>query len=798
MKKIFMIFGLALTSGAAFAQSGAVKGRVLQHDGSPATQVVVTLDNSDEEATTDNNGVFILDAAPGTHKITVHGVGIKPKVVEVKVSDDKTVTIEDVYLKRGSNELDEIVIGDTKAKYVENKASTSLRVNTPVLEMPQNIQIVTAKVLADQQATSMSDGVIRNVSGATRLEHWGDMYARINARGSRLSSFRNGENITSNWGPLTEDMAFVDRIEFVKGPAGFMMSTGEPSGIYNVVTKRPTGETKGEANIMLGSYDFYRASLDLDGKFDKAGKVLYRLNVLGQTKNSFRPYEFADRYGFAPVITYNIDENTSITAEYIFQHAKMSNVGSYYIFDTQGYGTLPRTATNADPGLEPTVVNDHNINFVLNHKFDANWKLTAQASYYNYSQVGSSMWTSYSATDSLGNPVSPVLGGGKVIRNQSIWDSRNIMKFGQVYINGEANTGVVHHRVLGGLDIGNKQYMADWSADHDLDTYAAPYDPLNPKGPSNGYGNVQFDRRRDSIPFIQRASSVLDQSYASLYAQDELGFFDGTLRLTLAGRYTYVKDNSYGSITEGKKFTPRIGLSYSIDRSTSVYALYDQTFVPQAGIKRDGSNVSPLTGNNMELGIKRNWFGGKWTTGISAYRILKNNEAAPDPGDPTGKYSIEFGQTKTQGVEIDLRGEIVRGLTMVANYAYTDSKITKDLIDEKNVGNVVPGYAKHTANAWINYSIQEGVLKGLGISGGFTFMADRTTWSWNAEAAVKELPTYFKLDGGLFYETGKIRLTASLFNITDKYLYSGSAYANYYYYQAEAGRNWRMGITYRF
>jgi len=797
MKKIFMIFGLALAAGAVHAQSGAVRGRILQHDGTPAAQVLVTVDDAEEEVTTDNNGVFVLDVTPGRHKVTVHGVGIKAKTVEVTVGDDKTVSIDDIYLKKGGNELEEIVIGDTKNKYVDNKPSTSMRVNTPILEMAQNIQVVPAKVMADQQATSMSDGVIRNVSGATRLEHWGDMYSRVNARGGRLASFRNGENITSNWGPLTEDMAFVDRIEFIKGPAGFMMSTGEPSGIFNVVTKRPTGETKGQADFMFGSYDFYRATVDLDGKFDKAGKVLYRLNVLGQTKNSFRPYEFNDRYGFAPVITYNIDDKTSITAEYIFQHAKMSNVGSSYIFDTAGYGTLPRTATNADPGLEPTNVNDHNINFVLNHKFSDTWKLTAQASYYNSGQVGSSMWTSSSATDSLGNPVNPVLGGGKVIRNQSIWDSRNIMKFGQVYLNGEATTGFVRHRVVGGLDISNKQYMADWSKNHDLDTYADPYDPLNPKVPSNGYGNVIFQEWRDSVPFVQRASSAINQTYASLYAQDELGFLEGTLRLTLAGRYTYVKNNNYGTIAEDKKFTPRIGLSYSIDRNTAAYALYDQTFVPQVGEKKDGSEVKPLTGNNMEIGVKRNWFNGKWATGISVYRILKNNELAADPSDGTGRYVVDFGQTKTQGVEVDLRGEIVRGLTMVANYAYTDSKISKSP-DEEKIGNVVPGYAKHTANAWINYAFQEGILKGFGISGGFTYLVDRTTWSWDASTAVKQLPDYFKLDGGLFYETGKIKLTANLFNLTDKYLYSGSAYANYYYYQAEAGRNWKVGVTYRF
>ncbi|KAF5279852.1 hypothetical protein FQR65_LT15214 [Abscondita terminalis] len=68
-------------------------------------------------------------------------------------------------------------------------------------------------------------------------------------RGSQIQAFRNGMNVVSSfWSPLSEDMSTVERIEFVKGPAGFMMSSGDPAGIYNVVTKKPTAENKGEVD----------------------------------------------------------------------------------------------------------------------------------------------------------------------------------------------------------------------------------------------------------------------------------------------------------------------------------------------------------------------------------------------------------------------------------------------------------------------------------------------------------------------------------------------------------------------
>jgi iron complex outermembrane receptor protein len=195
---------------------------------------------------------------------------------------------------------------------------------------------------------------------------------------------------------------------------------------------------------------------------------------------------------------------------------------------------------------------------------------------------------------------------GKIIRNVSIWDASNIMKFGQVYLNGNVQTGIVHHRILAGIDAGDKEYIADWNDGFNLDAYESPFDVNNPTygNPSNGYHADQFRLRRESMSLAQRAGiyGMVNQSYASAYVQDELGFFENTLRLTLAGRYTYVRNNDYNTVTEAKKFTPRVGLSYSIDKSTAVYALYDQAFVPQSGIKKDGSTVKPLTGNNMEIG----------------------------------------------------------------------------------------------------------------------------------------------------------------------------------------------------
>ena len=169
--------------------------------------------------------------------------------------------------------------------------------------------------------------------------------------------------------------------------------------------------------------------------------------------------------------------------------------------------------------------------------------------------------------------------------------------------------------------------------------------------------------------------------------------------------------------------------------------------------------------------------------------------------------SIPIGEKTSQGIEFDARGEVFRGLNATLNYAYTDSKTTKVTPGVAgNVGDLTPGFAKHTVNGWLGYKLPSGFLKGSGISGGFTYLVDRATQTYSATQPEKNLPDYFKLDGGLFWEGKKVKITANAFNILDKYLYTGAFYDGYfastpngvYSWQSEAPRNYRVSIAYRF
>lgn len=706
-----------------------------------------------------------------------------PVIAPIYAQDNNKIKLDNDSLYT-NYELDEVVIEVSNNLYKQSLPSESLRLDGSILKLPQSIQVLDNLALESQQLYSMSDGIVRNVSGAAKIEEWGDMYTYITMRGSRAASFRNGMNISYMYGLLSEDMSFVDRVEFVKGPSSFLFSNGEPSGIYNVVTKRPTGNNTGSVTLGMGSYGLYRGTLDLDGTLDKDHSLQYRFNIAAQSNNAFREYESTKRFSIAPVLTYQLSDKTDLTFEYIFQFAKMPDLGISNLFSKQGYGDVERKQTLSDPKLEATYVRDQNITFNLQHRFNSNWKLTTQLSYFRYDQQGSFIW------------IKSLNEAGDAQRIQYIWDALSEMSFGQIYINGKVQTGAVTHHLLGGLDLSDKSYLADFAQSHLLDSigtyniykeqYQAPY-----------YGVAHFDR---SLNLKQRVGKdfLLESRLTSIYLQDELGFFEDRIRLALSGRLSFVKENNYGTTSFNRKFTPRVSLSYSLSSHGTLYGLFDQSFVPQSGRLRSGETVKPLTGNNFEVGYKQAWMDGAWSSSLVLYQINKRNQTSPDPDNIGGEnYVLQFGKTRTQGVEFDVKGELFRGLSVVANYAYTNSKVTETTSKYKK-GDHVPGYSTHTMNVWLFYKIQEGILQNFGFSAGVTYLADRNTW-WNGVLGGEQLPNYFKLDGGISWNNDNLNINLNVYNILDKYLYSGAFHSSgWYYWRPEAPCNFRLGIAYKF
>lgn len=778
IKKILLVTIVLFSINFFYGQNGSIKGKVVSTQGKGIQNVNVAITSLEKGTTTNNQGAFYINnLKPGNYTLEISYIGYNSQKIAATVKNNETTNVSNIVLIENQEQLTEVVVEGHKVnKYSQKKPSSALRLKGELVKLPQNIQVISSELLLDQQVTNIMDGVIRNVSGVTMLEHWGH-FARVNMRGFRLPAFRNGINVQDTWGPLSEDMNTVDRIEFVKGPAGFMMSAGEPGGFYNVVTKKPTSTPVAQISLSGGSFDYYRGTVDLGGKLTEDGKLLYRFNGMYQTSDTHRGNEDAQRFGIAPALTYNISNKTSITTELNLQQAE-SFIGSAYIFApaTNGYGSLDRDFKFTDNNYPVTDIQELTLFTNLKHEISKNWSFETQFAYLRYDQKGNSTWL-WNFEDT-----------GDATRYIGIWDALSLGKYFQTYLYGNFNTFGVTHNILAGFDYSQKEYWADWNQSIVIDVNQ-PFNIYNPV-----YGNT-------ITPVFDRTQKVRDRANAyntgftvrAFYAQDELAFLQNKLRLTLAGRYTQLV--TLGKAETDKKFTPRFGLSADILPTLTAYALYDQSFLGQNGVNKSGNTFDPVEAIDIEGGIKKSFFDGRLKTSLGVYQITKENVLVTDPEDTN--FSIQLGEIQSKGIEFDMQGEITPELNVVLNYANTNVEITKDT-NPANMEKKVAGHAKHMTNGWLNYNFSNlSKLKGFGASFGYQYQVDRSAWSWGADNKT-DLPDYFRLDGGLSWKNNKVRVQLNINNILDEYLYSGSNYGTYLYWQSEPGINGRFTVTYNF
>lgn len=761
----------------------SLKGKVTDEENEViynANIQIIARDNSySTGAYTNDTGVFTIQRIPeGNYQLIISAIGYTRKEIVIEINQDKEISIA---LHSQISALDDVLIsGNANENYNTRNPSSSLKLDQELIKIPQNIQVITNDVLQDQATISMLENITRNVSGTQMIEHWGN-FARINMRGFRVPPFRNGMNVLSTWGPLEEDLALVDRIEFVKGPSAFMLSSGEPGGLYNVVTKKPINKSFGEVSLITGSYNTLRASIDKGGFLSKDHKLQYRFVGAGSTKKSHRDYEFNDRYTFAPSLTYQIDDKTSITGQYTFQYSKLSLIGNAYVFAPSDFGSLDSDFTLADPRLEPTKMKEHYGFLNFEHELDEDWTLTAQISYLNYTQEGSSLWF-----DSAGFGISEK---GDLIRTTSSFDAHDEMKLGQVFVTGFEQTGGITHRIIAGLDYGDKYFMADWNQEFKLDTEEQPFNIYNPTPAVN---LPDFDRSEN---LRKRAGfNIISSEYLSYYLQDELGFFDDKLALTLAARLTNYKSNTYSQTTDDQVVSPRASVRYSFTDNISVYGMFDQSFLPQTGFDYEGDMLDPVEADDIEGGVKIQWFDGKLSGTATYFHITKNNMTTSRSQQPNDIYQL--GEVTSKGFEFDLRGQIASNLNIILNYSNTTVEITEDL-NPNLVGNRVAGHAKHISNAWLNYNFNKQFIDGLGVSLGYQYQVDRSSWSWGSDGQT-DLPDYFRMDGALSWQNDRFKVALNINNLLNEYLYSGADYGSYVYWQSEPGRNFRLSLNYKF
>ncbi len=692
---------------------------------------------------------------------------------EIEADSVKIITLNEVIIESNNDK-----------KYRTDKLSSSLRIQQQLLETPQNIQLISAEVLKDQFSLNVNESITRNVSGAFREELHNGISADIYMRGGYISAQRNGVDLRPLLkGPIGDDVAIIENIEFIKGPAGFMNSLGDPAGSYNIITKKPTGINKKTFSVIQGSFGLIRAEADLGGKLDDKGKLLYRFNIMGMNKKGFLQFDSNERILIAPSLKYKFDENTALTVEYIYQRLNYMMLSEAQI-SPNGFGSLPRNFSITDPNSRPYKANDHNIFANFQKKINKNWSFTGQLSEINSQSAGTIFWV-YGKNET--NP--------NILDRYYVYDGMKYNIFSaQAFTQGNFSTGEVKHSFLAGIDFNHKHNKTQDTWNTASTIY--PLDITNPVY-ANVINNNGTGGDFDSENQINSPENLTDSKlyYTSFYVMDEIGLLHNKLKINGGIRLTQFEAdfNQYGEKTDASDWilTPRIGANYLITKSFSIYGLYDNSFIPQAGIDYQKNPLKPIRGKSFEAGLKKDWNNKALNTTLSVYHITRSQNIVKDP---VNNDIYQSGENESKGIEFDLRGQIAKGLNVIINYAYTDSKITKDDKNPALVGMPTPNRIRHIQNTWLDYALPFKKVKGFSLSLGYQYMAGRAERFTSSDP--QDLKDFFRLDGGVSYSKRKFSINLMVNNILDSHQYSTAWKRNDMYYWVQLPPvNYRCSIT---
>jgi len=653
--------------------------------------------------------------------------------IRVVVTGTNAVPQQEVTLRTGAlayslnpegDEPDEeiVVTGEGQEGYRVPNASTATRTDTPIRDIPASIQVVPQQVLRDRnvravrEATETVSGVIESESGTFRT-----------IRGfEQPGSFRNG--FRDDIGYSEPAIGTIEQIEVLKGPASVLFGAIEPGGIINVVTKKPLSEPYYKLGFDVGNYEFYQPSIDLSGPLDENNNILYRLIAVYQNRGSFVDQINIERITIAPSLTFKLGERTSLDLYYEYYRDNRDPF-TFVTFALSDGSFLPRSFYPGYP-LSFSDRTAERYGYEFKHEFSDNWQIRNNLA------------------------VIDVYNRQLDINGATLEDDRFLTGFGAfdyeytprnvqalVDVIGKFDTGSISHQLLIGFDFNYLEDDFQGSFSFDL----PPLDIRNP--------NYNIPRPALDTPF---AADPRILSYG-LYFQDQIALSD-SWKLLIGGRYDWVSFKGDSEQNDGA-FSPRIGLVYQPSETVSLYASYSQSFRQSTGVNLDGTAFKPTRGTQYEIGVKADLLENKLLATLAAYRITKTNVTTPDPIFPL--FSVQTGEQRSQGIELDVTGKILPGWNVIISYAYTDAEVTEDNVIP--VGNRLRNVPYNQVSLWTTYEIQEGDLSGLGFGFGLFYVGERQADLENT-FTVKD---YLRSDAAVYYRRNGFRIALNIRNLFD-------------------------------
>lgn len=639
---------------------------------------------------------------------------------------------------RGPETLQSIeVIGTYSNKSYAETSFATTKTETHILDIPQSVSTVTKEVIQEHNLMRLND-ITPFVAGVNEFSVYDDLVIR---------GFRNGDDrrvnglrtYNSYW--TQSFIPHLERVEVIKGATAATFGDSSPGGVINMVTKKPLNETRREVTALVGSHNQKYIAADMTGALNESETVLYRLNAGIEDSESFRDMMFNESKTIAPSFSFIPSDDTRINLDIVYSDQKTRlDRGQPGIAGTGLLNTVP-IETNLSQQGDRLDFDSLSAALSVEHQLSDNWTVVLAHMHSSYDEkLNEHRGTSYLTPSTL---------------SLDYYDRDTSAKVDttSVYLTGQFSTGAIDHKLLFGTDYVKR---SDDSYNRSADDVGT-FDLLNP---SNG--------ARDTASYtLEHATWGNSTESQAIYLQDQMMYGDWELLVGL--RYDDFSQEGYdeGLILEEQsdsQISPRAGLVYKLDDSSSVYGSWVTGFEPAEtwnNYPEYGGPFDPSESELLEVGYKQQLMDGDLLLTAALYQLTQTNVVVWVSDEP--ETYEQRGEERSRGLELEAIGQITPNLNIIANYSYTDAVVSKDSVAE-NVGKRKENAPEHTATLWGRYRLNPAWSVGAGLS----YVGERTTWEEGLN-----LPAYTVYNAGLYYTNKDLEISLLGKNLTDKTHWTG-------------------------
>lgn len=639
--------------------------------------------------------------------------------------------------------------------YVAKRNMSATKTDTPIIETPQSLSVVTSDEIRDRQAETMAQALSYTPGFTASSTAFNRTADRFRIRGFSVESatggsLRDGLRLQTNSYDGIQEPYGLERVEVIRGAASVLYGQLSPGGMVNGVSKRPTEAPLHELNLQAGSNDRKQLSADFSGPLAVSDTLSYRLTLLSRNSDTQQDHLNDDRFYIAPALTWRPDEDTSLTLLSFYQKTdtRFPAPLAYQLVEGVGKGafTIGRHDFIGEPDYddmngEMSALGyefSHNFNehFTVNHKLrysesDVKWR-------YLQAQTSAAAIRNAASTGILARQYSD-----RHERARTLATDTNIVSKWQL--------GSVEHTALVGFD-----------------GYDISYDSHNFRGAAPSLDLSRYNYGQPVVvnrnPATDRGSQ-LDTLQKGVYFQDQIKFDDKWV-LQLGGRHDWADQQQKAHRNDAKASqsdeatTWRAGLVYLADNGLAPYISYSESFFPVSVAEVTGQRFDPTEGKQYEVGVRYQPKDSNLLLSAAVYELTQTNVLKQDPA--TEEYR-QTGEMRSRGLELEAKADITSALSMIATYAYTDARTTKSAIAAE-VGQRTDETPYHQAALWTSYDFVNWGIAQLTVGAGARYMG--TTQASGVDSAT---PAYTLFDAMARYRIDdNWAVTVNANNLTDK------------------------------